>query len=222
MSIETDKAYQAGLNRNDYLKIWKIPTAPGSLKGVNSNGRNFNAIDSTSQFLQATEIFKGPYGSTWGLKDLEHEYKTLGDTELLILKAIFFYPDGEFVLHNSIKLAYITNGYQGKPGYLKIDDEAYKKIETNTVSKALAKLGFNADVFLGKFEDSNYVQELNYAYADIPGKKIDSEKVIEIQKLLKTTNTNLQSLLQNYQVQHLAQLNETQYLDIKTKLGSDN
>ncbi|MFX4242633.1 hypothetical protein ACOL22_07610 [Aliarcobacter butzleri] len=207
--------------RTDYLKIWDMPTIPEQLKNVNSNGRNFSAIDSTSQFLQATKMFDGAYGITWGLKDLEYTYKSLADTELLILKAIFFFPGGEFVLHNSIKLAYMTQGYQNKPGYLKVDDEAYKKIETNTVSKALAKLGFNADVFMGKFEDNNYVQELNYAYADIPGKKIDSEKVIEIQKLLKTTNTNLQSLLQNYQVQHLAQLNETQYLDIKTKLGSD-
>ncbi|MFY4808048.1 hypothetical protein ACOTVK_05740 [Aliarcobacter butzleri] len=207
--------------KTDYLKIWDMPTIPEQLKNVNSNGRNFSAIDSTSQFLQATKMFDGPYGITWGLKDLEYTYKSLSDTELLILKATFFFPGGEFVLHNSIKLAYMTQGYQNKPGYLKVDDEAYKKIETNTVSKALAKLGFNADVFMGKFEDNNYVQELNYAYADIPGKKIDSEKVIEIQKLLKTTNTNLQSLLQNYQVQHLAQLNETQYLDIKTKLGSD-
>ncbi len=208
--------------KTDYLKIWDMPTIPEQLKNVNSNGRNFSAIDSTSQFLQATKMFDGAYGITWGLKDLEYTYKSLSDTELLILKATFFFPGGEFVLHNSIKLAYMTQGYQNKPGYLKVDDEAYKKIETNTVSKALAKLGFNADVFMGKFEDNNYVQELNYAYADIPGKKIDSEKVIEIQKLLKTTNTNLQSLLQNYQVQHLAQLNETQYLDIKTKLGSDN
>ena len=74
-------------------------------------------------------------------------------------------------------------------------------------------------MFLGKFEDSNYVQELNYAYADIPGKKIDSEKVVEIQRLLKSTNTDLAALLQNYKVQHLGQLNETQYLDIKTKIG---
>ena len=152
----------------NFLKIWETPTDPKHLKNVSSNGRNYSAIDSTYQFLQATEIFNGCYGSTWGLKDLDYTFKTLADTELLILKAKFFYPGGEFELNNSIKLAYMTNGYQNKPGYLKVDDEAYKKIETNTISKALAKLGFNADVFMGKFEDNNYVQELNYAYyADI-------------------------------------------------------
>ena len=36
---------------------------------------------------------------------------------------------------------------------------------------------------------------------------------------LKSTNTDLAALLQNYKVQHLGQLNETQYLDIKTKIG---
>ena len=112
-----------------------------------------------------------------------------------------------------------NNGYQNKPGYLKIDDEAFKKIETNTVSKALAKLGFNADVFMGKFEDNNYVQEINYAYADIPGKKIDTDKIIEIQAILKASKIGLDSLLNNYQVKHLGQLNEEQYIDIKNKLG---
>jgi uncharacterized protein YsxB (DUF464 family) len=203
----------------NYPKIWDLPTEPKDLKNVTSNGRNFSAIDSTSQFFQATKVFDGPYGTTWGLKDLEYTNKALTDTELLILKATFFFPGGEFILHNSIKLAYMTQGYQNKPGYLKVDDEAYKKIETNTISKALSKLGFNADVFLGRFEDNNYVQELNYAYADIPGKKIDSEKIRDLQQLLKTTNTNLGSLLQSYQVQHLGQLNETQYIDIKNKLG---
>lgn len=205
--------------KKDYLEIYDIPTVPGNLKQITSNGRNYNAIDSMSQSLQATKAFKGPFGNTWGLKDLEYSYKTLGQTELLILKAIFFYPGGEFTLSNSVKLAYMTNGYQGKPGYLKVDEEAFKKIETNTVSKALSKLGFNADVFMGKFEDNNYVQELNYAYADIPGKKIDTEKITELQKLLKSTNTDLGSLIQNYNVKHLGQLNEPQYIEIKEKLG---
>ncbi len=204
----------------NFIKVWETPTDPKHLKNVSSNGRNYSAIDSTHQFLQATEIFNGPYGLKWGLKDLDYTFKTLADTELLILKAKFFYPGGEFELNNSIKLAYMTNGYQGKSGYLKIDDEAYKKIETNTVSKALAKLGFNADVFMGKFEDNNYVQEINYAYADIPGKKIDTEKIIEIQSILKAKRIGLDSLLNNYQVKHLGQLSEEQYIDIKEKLGA--
>lgn len=203
----------------NFLKVWETPTDPKHLKNVNSNSRNYSAIDSTYQFLQATEIFNGAYGSKWGLKDLDYTFKTLADTELLILKAKFFYPGGEFEINNSIKLAYMTIGYQNKPGYLKIDDEAFKKIETNTVSKALAKLGFNADVFMGKFEDNNYVQEINYAYADIPGKKIDTEKIIEIQAILKAQRVGLDSLLNNYQVNHLGQLNEEQYIDIKNKLG---
>ena len=203
------------------LNLWNQvdKTDPRFIKSVKNSGHSFSAIDSTSQFLQATKIFDGPYGTKWGLKDLDYTFETLADTKLLILKAKFFYPGGEFEINNSIKLAYMTNGYQNKPGYLKIDDEAFKKIETNTVSKALAKLGFNADVFMGKFEDNNYVQEINYAYADIPGKKIDTDKIIEIQAILKASKVGLDSLLNNYQVKHLGQLNEEQYIDIKNKLG---
>lgn len=209
------------MSENKNLTLWnKVNTTdPKYLKNVTNGGRNYSAIDAQSQYLNATEQF-GPYGNTWGLKSIEITYQAIGETTLVNLKAIFYYPGGEFETINSIKLAYMTNGYQGKPGYLKIDEEALKKLETNTVTKALSRLGFNADVFLGQFEDNNYVQELNYAYADIPGKKIDTEKVLEIQKILKTNNTDLGSLLQNYQVKHLAQLNEEQYIDIKQKLGA--
>jgi len=209
---------------NKNLEIWNNvnTTDPKYLKNVSSGGRNYSAIDAQSQYLKATEQF-GSYGNAWGLKNIDITYQSIGETTLVNLKAIFYYPvgefDGEFETINSIKLAYMTNGYQGKPGYLKIDEEALKKLETNTVTKALSRLGFNADVFLGQFEDNNYVQELNYAYADIPGKKLDSERVLEIQKVLKSNNTDLGSLLENYQVKHLAQLNESQYLDIKQKMG---
>ena len=70
----------------NFIKVWETPTDPKHLKNVSSNGRNYSAIDSTHQFLQATEIFNGPYGLKWGLKDLDYTFKTLADTELLILK----------------------------------------------------------------------------------------------------------------------------------------
>lgn len=210
------------MKENKNLEIWNNvnTTDPKYLKKVSNSGRNYSAIDAQSQYLKATEQF-GSYGNTWGLKNIEITYQSIGETTLVNIKAIFYYPGGEFETINSIKIAYMTNGYQGKPGYLKIDEEALKKLETNTVTKALSRLGFNADVFLGQFEDNNYVQEINYAYADIPGKKLDTEKVLEIQKILKANNTDLGSLLENYQVKHLGQLNQTQYIDIKQKLGSE-
>ncbi len=208
------------MSENKNMELWnKVnSTDPKYLKKVSSGGRTFSAIDAQSQYEKATEQF-GSYGATWGLKEIEISEQTIGDTTLANMKAMFFYPGGAFQTINSIKVAYKTNGYQGKPGYLKVDDEAMKKLETNTVTKALSRLGFNADVFMGQFEDNNYVQEVNYAYADVQGKKIDTDKILDIQKLLKKTGTDLTSILQNYQVNHLGQLSEPQYTDIKQKLG---
>ena len=157
------------------LNLWNQvdKTDPRFIKSVKNSGHSFSAIDSTSQFLQATKIFDGPYGTKWGLKDLDYTFETLADTKLLILKAKFFYPGGEFEISNSIKLAYMT-GYKGKPGYLKIDDEAFTKIETSTVSKALAKLGFNSDVFMGNFEDNDHIQRI--IYHDVLDKKNDTDE----------------------------------------------
>jgi hypothetical protein len=42
-----------------------------------------------------------------------------------------------------------------------VDDNFAKKIETDALTKAISKLGFNADIFLGKFDDVRYVAEMN-------------------------------------------------------------
>jgi uncharacterized protein YllA (UPF0747 family) len=36
-----------------------------------------------------------------------------------------------------------------------------KKIETDTLTKAISKLWFNADIFMGKFDDLRYIEEMN-------------------------------------------------------------
>jgi hypothetical protein len=92
----------------------------------------------------ATKIW-GSYGSTWGLKDSELEITKIGNTDMAIYKAIFYYPKGSFEIRNSIKIA---------------DDEFLKKLETDTITKSLSRLGFNADVFMGRFDDSRYVESL--------------------------------------------------------------
>lgn len=63
-------------------------------------------------------------------------------------------------MFNSLKLMYKTS-----KGYDKVDEDAYKKIITNTIGKSLSYLGFGADVYMGKFEDAAYLNEITHDFA---------------------------------------------------------
>ena len=54
---------------------------------------------------------------------------------------------GEFPIASSIKTM------MGK----RVDDDCIKKVQTDALTKGLSKLGFNADVFMGRFDDNKYV-----------------------------------------------------------------
>ena len=151
-------------NEKDNLELWnKVEkTNPEFTSEAKISGRDVTSVDAYTQIKEATKHF-GPYGQKWGLKHTAIEFKEFGETTLCIYQATFEYPDGSFPIYNSIKVAYKT---AGASGYFKIDDDFAKKVETNTITKALSKLGFNADIFMGKFEDSMYLGELEQEFAD--------------------------------------------------------
>ena len=138
------------------LELWdKVEkTDTDYVKKVSIGKRAYSAIDPMYQLKNATAQF-GRYGATWGLKNLEWDSITIGDTILATLSGVFFTPEGEVDTANSIKMSYKTNS-----GYITVDEDYRKKLMTNTLSKELSRLGFNADVFLGKFDDERYVQSL--------------------------------------------------------------
>lgn len=144
--------------KENNLKLWNEveKTDPEYTSEADISGRKVTSIDAYIQIKNATEQF-GVYGEKWGLKDTSIEFKEFGDTTLCIYKATFYAPQIEFPIFNAIKVTYRTRGEQG---YLKVDEDFAKKIETNTITKALSKLGFNTDVFMGKFEDAMYVKEI--------------------------------------------------------------
>jgi hypothetical protein len=85
-------------------------------------------------------------------KDAEGRYKA----SIVILKATFFYPvDGKEASFD------VLNDDKFRAG-----DDTLKKLITNTRSKALSWLGFSADVFLGKFDDTAYVKDLKAKFGD--------------------------------------------------------
>jgi len=161
--------------KKNNLELWQSveKTNPKyTKKATISGGNKITAISPQFQIMNATEVF-GSYGSSWGFKNINIDYSltnvpntfTVVDYHtkkeeivssvlgLVGFKATFFYPNGEFEIVNSIKI------FTDKKHNI-IDDNYAKKLETDALTKALSKLGFNADIFLGKFDDVRYLEEV--------------------------------------------------------------
>jgi hypothetical protein len=147
-----------------------------------SFGRKFTAIDAHSQIMEATRLF-GPVGEGWGY---DNEY---GETHL---------QDGRIIAWCDVRFWWVRTGeWEGirthdpkrhfgpvrggailqalnKDGSFKQPDtDAYKKASTDGLTKLISHLGFNADVFLGMFDDNKYVQGLQ---KEKQAEATDSEK----------------------------------------------
>lgn len=190
----------------DNLELWhKVEkTNPKYTKNAKVGGNAITAIAPQYQIMNVTEQF-GSYGSTWGFRDIQLDYslvsvpfrrektegvypnkKVVGMEDaymgLVVFKAIFFYPDGEFPIINSISL--FTNN-----DMTKIDDNFAKKIETDALTKAISKLGFNADIFMGKFDDQRYVEEMKKEFAEQPTQAAQAPNPVDYKQELKNANT---------------------------------
>tara|TARA_R110000782_G_scaffold85221_2_gene165732 strand:- start:3662 stop:4222 length:561 start_codon:yes stop_codon:yes gene_type:complete len=137
------------------LKLWSAveKTNPNHTKKANVRGNNITAIAPQRQIKNATEQF-GVYGQSWGFKEIAFDYTMLELTGIIVFNGLFYFPEGEFPISSSIS-AYRDNAR------LKPDADFAKKVETDALTKALSKLGFNADVFMGLYDDHKYVQMMN-------------------------------------------------------------
>lgn len=158
---------------NNNLELWnKVEkTNPKYTKKANVKGNNITAIAPQYQIKNVTEQF-GSYGKTWGFKSLEFDYTLTESLGLVILHAIFYYPDGEFPIKNAQSI-FMDNART------KIDDNFAKKLETDTLTKAISKLGFNADIFMGLFDDVKYLAEVTKEFAEAPAPIKLSDKAID-------------------------------------------
>ena len=140
---------------NNNLELWnKVEkTNPKYTKKAKIGGHEITAISPQYQIMQVTEQF-GTYGKTWGFKNIELSYDLVEKCNLVVFKGTFFFPAGEFEIINSCKL------YMDR-ALTMVDDNFAKKIETDALTKAISKLGFNADIFMGKFDDVRYIAEMN-------------------------------------------------------------
>ena len=171
---------KTGSTAPDNMQLWNsvCVTDPQHTKRVNQRG-GFTAIGAQSQIMEATKVF-GPFGTGFGVHT---ETFTSFDLEgLCLYQATLWYKSRiirgeikEFPIHSSIK--YSVNG--------RVDDDFAKKVATDALTKGLSKLGFNADVFLGKFDDNKYVNQLTSNNGtDTPKPALTDAQVKEIKAAL--------------------------------------
>ena len=146
------------MSKKGNMKLWDSveTTDPKFTKKVNQRG-GFTAIGAQYQLRTATETF-GPFGTGWGVKD--ERIEKWEDVGLAVYQATLWYnidaygtddeTYGTIPIHSSIK--YQNNG--------RVDDDFFKKVATDALTKGLSKIGFNADVFMGMFDDNKYVNKL--------------------------------------------------------------
>lgn len=147
------------------MQLWDsvCKTDPKNTKAANVRGNKITAIAPQSQILAATKLF-GPYGICWGFREIDLDFSMLEKTGIVVFKGVFYFsPEdrkGEsFPIISSIS-AY-KDGAMTKP-----DADFAKKVETDALTKALSKLGFNADVFMGCYDDVKYVNEMMEEFSE--------------------------------------------------------
>ena len=160
------------------LCLWNKVKTPETkyTKKVSMRG-GYTATSPQYLIMQATEHL-GSYGSGFGLSTSNFDYSLLNEFRLAIHTATFFYIlDGvrnEFPITNTVEVV-SKNGH--------VDTDYAKKVETNTLCKALSKIGFAADVYMGMFDDGNYLQEVESEQAIKNASDKDSERAKQAQEL---------------------------------------
>ncbi len=158
------------MSKVNNLELWDSveKTNPKYTKKANVKGNRITSIGSQYQIKNVTEQF-GVYGVEWGFKELDFNYQLVDSLGLVVLNATFFFPKGSFPIKNSISV-WRDNAKT------KIDDDFAKKLETDTLTKAISKLGFNADIFMGLFDDLRYVEEMEKEFNKPTEAQIKAEK----------------------------------------------
>ena len=183
---------------NDNLELWyKVEkTNPLYTKKAKVSGVNFTSIAPQYQIKMVTEQF-GTYGEKWGFKNIELSYDLVTTFNMVVFKGTFFFPNGEFEIINSCKL------YMDR-ALTMVDDNFAKKIETDALTKAISKLGFNADIFMGKFDDVRYVEEMKQEFNKAP--TITDTQHQELRRLLQDKGLDYMTACKSWNLGSLSEL----------------
>ena len=166
------------------MEIWNAlnKTNPDFTTKFNKfGGKELTTIDAHYQIQMMTDLF-GPVGKGWKY-NVEYKYQ---DGLVFAEVCVQYYQDHKWYEYGPV--CSVQNLSKKNGG---LDDEAPKKAMTDAMTKAFSHLGMSADVFLGKFDDNKYVEDLKKEFAtkviEIPKKKQNGKKNSKLPHVSQST-----------------------------------
>lgn len=153
---------------SDKTKIWEAlgRTDPAQTKGFTRvGGFKGTAVKPMWCNLRMTEYF-GPCGIGWGMDKPSFEVHEAGEEMMVFCTAGLWYMDGDKrgQVYGVGGDKFVTKGKDGS----RTSDEAFKAAYTDALGNAMKFIGVAADIHMGLFDDSKYLQEAREAFAGTP------------------------------------------------------
>lgn len=156
-------------------------TDPNQTKGFKrAGGFSGTAIKPMWSFRRMTEEL-GPVGYGWGVNEPSFQVVQGIDGEVLVYctVSVWIHENGQARSHPTFGVGGDKVVVKQSSG-LRSDDEAFKKAYTDAIGNALKLIGVGADVHMGLFDDSKYVQEMEQEFsAPKPASKAASRAVYD-------------------------------------------
>lgn len=167
---------------SDLTRIWAhaSKTDASATKNNTAGGFKSTSVNGYWFFKKATELW-GACGTGWGYEIAEERFdvggpifnadksEKIGETKVHTMVVKLWYEN-----QNQFVTAYGHTPfiYQSKHG-ITTDIEAPKKSLTDALKKALSMLGFASDIFMGEWDDQEYINER--LRDEAVAKSVDSE-----------------------------------------------
>lgn len=194
----------------DTLGIWNAvsKTNPANTKKVSQRG-GFTSICAQSQIMEATRQF-GPIGIGWGY----YAEMPIFHDNLVFVRVTLWHGQRD------CQFGPVIGGAEWKSDKGRLDSDAPKKATTDAITKLLSQLGFNADVFLGLYDDNKYIEQVTreFAAADLPTGLINDATRDWLQSRIDARHIPVGELCQAFSVTSLKAITYEQLDDVKAWL----
>lgn len=154
---------------SDNLELWNrfADIDPEQTKPI--TGKPYKGTSPKPQYVIRclTEMF-GPVGQGFGWEVLAEGFTPLGDEILHWCRIRFWHGDGPGFESYGQTMARMST----KSG-MRNDEDAPKKSLTDAVTKAASQIGIASNIFMGRWDDSRYVDAVNAEYREAEKPKFD-------------------------------------------------